>query len=141
MSVTRIAQTLGLTEYQTEIIANVRQFVDKEIIPHAQELEHSDTYPQDIVDQMREMGLFGLMIPEEYGGLGESLLTYALCVEELARGYGAPSEAIQNALRCEPPSAVPGIISVITDYGCSMTPEQKAREETHAACRWLASIA
>ena len=64
----------------------MRQFVDKEIIP-AQELEHSDTYPQDIVDQMREMGLFGLMIPEEYGGLGESLLTYALCVEELARGW------------------------------------------------------
>ena len=64
----RIAQTLGLTEFQTEIVANVRQFVDKEIIPHAQELEHADTYPQAIVDQMREMGLFGLMIPEEYGG-------------------------------------------------------------------------
>jgi butyryl-CoA dehydrogenase len=79
--VTKIAQTLGLTEFQTEIIANVRQFVDKEIIPAAQELEHTDTYPQAIVDQMREMGLFGLMIPEEYGGLGESLLTYALCVE------------------------------------------------------------
>lgn len=85
---TRIAQTLGLTEVQTEIISTVRQFVDKEIIPHAQELEHADTYPQAIVDQMREMGLFGLMIPEEYGGLGgESLLTYALCVEELARGW------------------------------------------------------
>jgi alkylation response protein AidB-like acyl-CoA dehydrogenase len=78
----RIAQTLGLTEFQTDIVANVRQFVDKEIIPHAQELEHADTYPQDIVDQMREMGLFGLMIPEEYGGLGESLLTYALCGTE-----------------------------------------------------------
>src|SRR6202030_3624608 len=84
---TRLAQTLGLTEFQTEIIATVRQFVDKEVIPNAPELERTDTYPQHIVDQMREMGLFGLMIPESYGGLGESLLTYALCVEELARGW------------------------------------------------------
>lgn len=92
----RIAQTLGLTEFQTEIVANVRQFVDKEIIPAAQELEHADTYPQAIVDQMREMGLFGLMIPEEYGGLGESLLTYALCVEELARGWMSVSGVINT---------------------------------------------
>src|SRR4029453_14663758 len=81
---TRLAQTLGLPEFQTEILPPGRQFVDKEVIPTAQELEHSDTYPQAIVDAMKEMGLFGLMIPEEYGGLGESLLTYALCVEELA---------------------------------------------------------
>jgi len=84
---TRLAQTLGLTEFQSEILDTVRTFVEREIIPNAQELEHSDTYPQAIVDRMREMGLFGLMIPEEYGGLGESLLTYALCVEELARGW------------------------------------------------------
>jgi alkylation response protein AidB-like acyl-CoA dehydrogenase len=93
---TKIAQTLGLTEFQTEIVANVRQFVDKEIIPAAQELEHSDTYPQAIVDAMKEMGLFGLMIPEEYGGLGESLLTYALCVEELARGWMSVSGVINT---------------------------------------------
>ncbi|MFE2122121.1 acyl-CoA dehydrogenase family protein [Rhodococcus aetherivorans] len=93
---TRLAQTLGLTEFQTEILATVRQFVDREIIPNAQELEHSDTYPQAIVDQMREMGLFGLMIPEEYGGLGESLLTYALCVEELARGWMSVSGVINT---------------------------------------------
>src|SRR6201987_858492 len=84
---TKLAQTLGLTEFQTEIIATVRQFVEKEVIPSAPQLEHDDAYPQEIVDQMRDMGLFGLMIPEEYGGLGESLLTYALCVEELARGW------------------------------------------------------
>ena len=93
---TRIAQTLGLTEFQTEIVSTVRQFVDKEVIPNAQELEHADTYPQGIVDQMREMGLFGLMIPEEYGGLGESLLTYALCVEELARGWMSVSGVINT---------------------------------------------
>jgi alkylation response protein AidB-like acyl-CoA dehydrogenase len=93
---TRLAQTLGLTEVQTEIISTVRQFVDREIIPNAQELEHSDTYPQAIVDGMREMGLFGLMIPEQYGGLGESLLTYALCVEELARGWMSVSGVINT---------------------------------------------
>lgn len=93
---TRLAQTLGLNEFQTEIISTVRQFVDKEIIPNAQELEHADTYPQEIVDAMREMGLFGLMIPEEYGGLGESLLTYALCVEELARGWMSVSGVINT---------------------------------------------
>ena len=93
---TRLAQTLGLTEFQTEILATVRQFVDKEIIPYAAELERADTYPQEIVDAMREMGLFGLMIPVEYGGLGESLLTYALCVEELARGWMSVSGVINT---------------------------------------------
>ena len=93
---TRLAQTMGLTEFQTEIISAVRQFVDKEIIPNAHDLEHADTYPQAIVDQMREMGLFGLMIPAEYGGLGESLLTYALCVEELARGWMSISGVINT---------------------------------------------
>ncbi|UKO93640.1 acyl-CoA dehydrogenase family protein [Gordonia amicalis] len=92
----RLAQTLGLTEIQTEIVANVRSFVDKQIIPNAQELEHADEYPQAIVDGMGEMGLFGLMIPEEYGGLGESLLTYALCVEELARGWMSVSGVINT---------------------------------------------
>ncbi|NLU84571.1 acyl-CoA dehydrogenase family protein [Rhodococcus sp. HNM0569] len=92
----RLAHTLGLTEFQTEILDTVRTFVDRQIIPHAQELEHSDTYPQEIVDAMREMGLFGLMIPEEYGGLGESLLTYALCVEELARGWMSVSGVINT---------------------------------------------
>jgi alkylation response protein AidB-like acyl-CoA dehydrogenase len=93
---TKLAQTQGLTDVQTEILSTVRTFVDNEIIPNAQELEHSDTYPQAIVDQMREIGLFGLMIPEEYGGLGESLLTYALCVEELSRGWMSVSGVINT---------------------------------------------
>src|SRR6202046_4207310 len=84
---TKLAETIGLTDVQNEIISTVRQFVEKEVIPAAPELERTDTYPQAIVDQMRDMGLFGLMIPQEYGGLGESLLSYALCVEELARGW------------------------------------------------------
>jgi alkylation response protein AidB-like acyl-CoA dehydrogenase len=92
----RLAQTAGLTEIQTEILSTVRTFVDKEILPHATELEHADTYPQDIVDGMKEMGLFGLTIPEEYGGLGESLLTYALVVEQIARGWMSVSGVINT---------------------------------------------
>jgi alkylation response protein AidB-like acyl-CoA dehydrogenase len=92
----RLAQTAGLTEVQQEILSTVKTFVDKEIIPHAQELEHSDTYPQAIVDGMKEMGLFGLTIPEEYGGLGESLLTYALVVEQIARGWMSVSGVINT---------------------------------------------
>jgi alkylation response protein AidB-like acyl-CoA dehydrogenase len=92
----RLAQTPGLTEIQREILATVKTFVDKEIIPVAQELEHTDTYPQEIVDGMKEMGLFGLTIPEEYGGLGESLLTYALVVEQIARGWMSVSGVINT---------------------------------------------
>lgn len=92
----RLAQTAGLTEVQQEILSTVHTFVEKEIIPHAQELEHGDIYPQDIVDGMKEMGLFGLTVPEEYDGLGESLLTYALVVEEIARGWMSVSGVINT---------------------------------------------
>jgi alkylation response protein AidB-like acyl-CoA dehydrogenase len=92
----RLAATEGLTEVQQEIISTVRGFVDKEIIPYATDLEHKDEFPEAIVDGMKEMGLFGLMIPEEYGGLGESLLTYALVVEEIARGWMSVSGVINT---------------------------------------------
>ncbi len=93
---TRLAQTADLTDIQREILSTVRSFVDREIIPHAQELEHGDIYPQQIVDGLKELGIFGLMIPEEYGGLGESLLTYALVVEEIARGWMSVSGVINT---------------------------------------------
>jgi alkylation response protein AidB-like acyl-CoA dehydrogenase len=92
----RLAQTEGLTDIQTEILKTVRDFVDKEILPNVAHLEHDDEYPADIVEGMKEMGLFGLMIPEEYGGLGESLLTYALVVEEIARGWMSVSGIINT---------------------------------------------
>ena len=92
----RLAQTEGLTEEQQAILEAVRDFVDNEIIPVANELEHADEYPQAIVDGLKEMGVFGLMIPEEYGGLGESLLTYALVVEEIARGWMSVSGVINT---------------------------------------------
>ena len=92
----RLAQTEGLTDVQRQIIEAVREFTDREIIPHAQQLEHADAYPQAIVDGMCEMGLFGLTIPEAYGGLGESLLTYALAVEEISRGWMSISGIINT---------------------------------------------
>jgi len=92
----RLAQTEGLTEDQSAILEAVHEFVEKEIIPAAQELEHADEYPTAIVEGMKDMGIFGLMIPEEHGGLGESLLTYALCVEEIARGWMSVSGIINT---------------------------------------------
>src|SRR5680860_1739228 len=78
---------LQLNDTQKAIVETVREFVTKEVIPVADEMEHKDEFPDAIVEQMKEMGLFGLNIPEEYGGIGESLTTYALCVVELARGW------------------------------------------------------
>lgn len=83
----RLCETENLTEEQSEILKLVRQFVDEQILPVATELEHAGAYPTEIVEGMKELGIFGLTIPEEYGGLGESLLTYALVVEEIARGW------------------------------------------------------
>lgn len=92
----RLAETEGLTEIQREILATVRQFVDRQILPVATELEHADEYPTEIVEGLKELGIFGLMIPEEYGGLGESLLTYVLVVEEIARGWMSVSGVINT---------------------------------------------
>ena len=92
----RLAQTHGLTDVQPEILSTVRTFVDKEILPYATDLEHKDEFPEAIVEGMKEMGLFGLMIAEEYGGLGESLLTYALVVEQIARGWMSVSGVINT---------------------------------------------
>ena len=92
----RLQQTDGLTDEQHELIKLVREFVNEQIIPVAQELEHKDEYPTEIVEGMKEMGIFGLMIPEEYGGLGESLLTYALVVEEIARGWMSVSGIVNT---------------------------------------------
>jgi alkylation response protein AidB-like acyl-CoA dehydrogenase len=92
----RLCQTEGLSEDQSEILKAVRTFVEEKILPVATELEHADEYPTEIVEGLKELGIFGLMIPEEYDGLGESLLTYALCVEEIARGWMSVSGVINT---------------------------------------------
>ena len=76
-----------LTTEQREIVGMVRSFVEKEIMPVQHDLEHDDIYPENIVRQMKELGLFGLAIPEEFGGGGVNFKTYALCIEEICRGW------------------------------------------------------
>jgi alkylation response protein AidB-like acyl-CoA dehydrogenase len=92
----RLTETEGLTEVQRDILRAVHDFVEAEIIPVASELDHTDTYPEQIVAGLRELGVFGLTIGEEYGGLGESLLTYALVAEEIARGWMSISGIINT---------------------------------------------
>src|SRR5215475_3531070 len=75
------------TDEQQAITEMVRQFADEQIIPNAEHYDHEDSFPEPIVEQMKELGLFGATIPEEYGGMGLDLTTYAMIVEELSRGW------------------------------------------------------
>ena len=81
MSPETSGELIELTEEQKDIIRTVRDFVDTEVIPVADDLEHRDEFPEKIVEQMKELGLFGLTAPEEYGGAGLDLMTYALVGE------------------------------------------------------------
>jgi butyryl-CoA dehydrogenase len=72
---------------RAEIVGTVRRYVAREVLPRANELEHADEFPDDVVAAMRDMGLFGLTIPEQYGGLGLDLLTYIGVIEELSYGW------------------------------------------------------
>src|SRR5215469_8152661 len=92
----RLTDTDGLTEFQRDILRTVRNFVDAEVLPAATELDHADAYPDGIVNRLRDLGVFGLTIGEEHGGVGESLLTYALVVEELSRGWMSLSGIINT---------------------------------------------
>ncbi len=85
-----------LTDEQREIVGLVRQFADERIIPVASELEHADEFPDDIVEGLKELGIFGFTIPEEYGGLGLDLTTYALAVCELSRGWMSVSGIVNT---------------------------------------------
>jgi alkylation response protein AidB-like acyl-CoA dehydrogenase len=76
-----------VTEEQRAIQEMVRQFVDEQIIPNAGHYDHEDEFPEAIVEQMKELGLFGVTIPEEFDGMGLDLGTYAMIVEELSRGW------------------------------------------------------
>ena len=84
------------TDEQKAIIEMVRQFVDEQIIPNAEHYDGKDEYPEPIVEQLKELGLFGITIPEEYGGLGLDLTTYVMVVEELSRGWISISGVINT---------------------------------------------
>jgi len=79
--------TIDKTDEQKAITEMVRQFADEQILPNAEKYDHEDSFPEPIVEQMKELGLFGTTIPEEYGGMGLDLTTYAMIVEELSRGW------------------------------------------------------
>ena len=72
---------------RAELVDAVRRFVAREVVPVVGDLERTDTFPEALVAQMREMGLFGITIPEAFGGLGLDLLTYVSVIEELAYGW------------------------------------------------------
>ena len=105
----------ALDEEQELILRTVRQFVEKEVIPVASAMEHRDEYPHALVAQMKEMGLFGLNIPEEYGGAGVDTTTFAMIFEEIARGWlGLAGVIGSNSVMCD----------VVAHFG---TEEQKRR--------------
>ncbi len=76
-----------MLEVRSQLLAAVRDFVKREAIPAAAEHDEDDTYPTALIDQMAEMGLFGMTVPEEYGGLGLDVLTFSMVFEELAKGW------------------------------------------------------
>jgi alkylation response protein AidB-like acyl-CoA dehydrogenase len=86
----------SLSEEQVELVQLIRSFVDKDVLPVASELDHRDEFPTGLVNTMKEIGLFGITIPEEYGGLGLDLFTYALVIKELSRGWISLSGVINT---------------------------------------------
>ncbi len=107
--------TIQLTQDQKDYQEAIRAFVDKEIIPVARDMEHSGEYPTAIVEHMKEMGLFGMTIPEEFGGLGVDMTTFSIVFEELSRGWmGVAGILGSHSMAC----------FVIAQHG---TAEQKAK--------------
>ncbi|MBY8870186.1 MULTISPECIES: acyl-CoA dehydrogenase family protein [Streptomyces] len=77
----------ALSDDEQFVVKTVRDFVDKEVKPVVQELEHSNTYPEALIEQMKKLGIYGLAIPEEYGGNPVSMPCFVLVTEELSRGW------------------------------------------------------
>jgi butyryl-CoA dehydrogenase len=98
-----------------DLVDAVRTFVAKEVIPVASELEHADTYPDDLVAAMRDLGLFGCLVPVEHGGLGLDIVTYARIVAEVAAGWMSLTGVLNTHM----------IVATLLDqHG---TPEQQAQ--------------
>ncbi|MFI1044625.1 acyl-CoA dehydrogenase family protein [Streptomyces griseoruber] len=76
-----------LSEEERFVVRTVRDFVDRDVKPVVRELEHTDTYPEALIESMKHLGVFGLAVPEEYGGTPVSVPCYVLVTEELARGW------------------------------------------------------
>ena len=83
-----------LTEEERLAVATVRKFVDDEVRPTVRELEHANTYPEKLIEQMKELGVFGTAIPAEYGGTPVSTVCYVYITQQLARGWMSLAGAI-----------------------------------------------
>jgi alkylation response protein AidB-like acyl-CoA dehydrogenase len=104
-----------LDEAQRLVAQTVREFVDREVIPVASDMEHRDEYPDDLVETMKTLGLFGLNIPDQYGGSEVDYTTFAIVFEELSRGWmGLAGILGTHLVLCD----------VLVQYG---TEEQKQR--------------
>ena len=89
-----------MSEVRDDLVRTVREFVDREVVPAAPQLDRDDVYPTELVEQLGEMGFFGATIPVDYGGLGLDFVTYAMCVEELCRGFMSLSGVFNTHLIC-----------------------------------------
>jgi alkylation response protein AidB-like acyl-CoA dehydrogenase len=87
-----------LSEAQRGIVNTIREFVRREVNPVAMQMEHDDEYPFELVERMKELGLFGAIIPEEYGGLALDVSTYALMIEEICKGWMSLSGILNSHL-------------------------------------------
>jgi len=104
-----------LAEDQQLVVKTIREFVERDVMPVASEMEHRGEYPHALVETMKELGLFGLNIPEEYGGTPVGYTTFAVIFEELSRGWMALAGIIGSHLV---------LADVLVRYG---TQEQKQR--------------
>jgi len=87
-----------LTEQQKQIVAMIRDFVKRDVEPVASAMDHDDIYPQEIVEKMKSLGLFGCIIEERYGGMGLDYTTYAMIIEEICKGWMSIAGIINSHL-------------------------------------------
>ena len=87
---------IDLDDDQVELLRAIREYVDRDVLPHVREYEEPDVFPERMVQPLREMGAFGMRIPPEYGGMGLDLVTYALAIAELSRGWTSISGIVNG---------------------------------------------
>src|SRR5438874_5411070 len=90
--------TASTSETDAVLVGQIRRFVQEAVVPAAAACEHEDRYPHELVEQMKALGLFGAIVPPEYGGAGLSFSTYARVVEELSYGWMSVSGIINSHL-------------------------------------------
>ena len=110
-----VFMTTSLNEEEQMLVDTVRAFIDRDVKPTVNEVEHANEYPEAWIEQMKEMGIYGLAVPEEYDGLPISMPAYVQVTEELARGWMSLSGAMGGHTV---------VAKLLTMYG---TEEQKSK--------------